>query len=235
MNVENRPFQHAYGRYGIDSLPEQMTGIEIATDKRPGDRAQLQHRLRTVDHKSRMHFDGDLHAVILSEFCVLDPIRSDYFVPLPIEHLQIFRWPRTRHPVRRGSVRRIAGTTGKIDDHGDAKFFRKPDGLATHRSVLLRMRCIRMQGIAVRTQSADMRAMVGEHLLKFREGATIVQHRQFAVRITRIISGAKFYGIDAQRGKFPENVRQRKLREQRGKHSNTHGGYYLLTPPHDNA
>jgi hypothetical protein len=57
-----------------------------------------------------------------------------------------------------------------------------------------------MQGIPVRTQGADLRAMIGQNLLKRCEGAAVVKHCQLAVRVTRIIPRAKFDCIDAQRG-----------------------------------
>src|SRR5271156_7200776 len=178
-----------------------------------------------------MHFDSELHTVMLGEFGVLDPIRRDHFVPLPVENLQIFRRPRTGHPIGRSGARRITGATRKVNHHGYPKFFREKDRLAAHRSVLLCARLVRMQGVSVTAQGADLRPMVGKHLLKCGKGAAIVKHRQLAMRISRIISGAKFDSINAQRSELLENVRQRKLTEQRGEHSNAHGRYYLLTMP----
>ena len=66
----------------------------------PGDRAQLQHRLRAVDHEPGMHLDGDLHAVIFGELRLLGPVRRRHFVPLPVQDFQILRRPRAGDPVR---------------------------------------------------------------------------------------------------------------------------------------
>src|SRR5580658_7864954 len=88
-----------------------------------------------------------------------------------------------------------------------------------------------MQRIAVTTQGADLRTMIGKHLLKGRERAAIVKHRQLTVRITRIIPRAKLDRIDAQRSELLENVRQRKLRQQGCEDSDTHGDCCLLTTP----
>src|SRR5437868_11102150 len=82
VDVEDRVPEHSNRFNGIDVLPEHMTGIVIATDTIAGNRSQLEHRLRTVNDKARMHFDGDLHPVIFSELAVLNPIRSDFLLPL---------------------------------------------------------------------------------------------------------------------------------------------------------
>src|ERR1035438_1255134 len=110
MNMKDRVLKHADGGDRIDTLPEKVARVEVATHVAPRDRAQPQHRLRTVNHEPRMHFDSDLHSVIGRKLRVLGPIRRNHLVPLPIQHLQIFRRPWARHPVWSRGMRRIAGT-----------------------------------------------------------------------------------------------------------------------------
>src|SRR5258708_4223069 len=85
-----------------------------------------------------------------------------------------------------------------------------------------------MQRVSVTTQSADVDAAVGQNLLKFGEGSGIFEHREFAVRVARIVSGGEFDGIDLQSREFLKNRGQRKLRQQGGKHSYTHIDFCLL-------
>src|ERR1700704_2257502 len=148
-----------------------------------------------------MHLDGDTEAVIGGEFCVLDPIGRDNFVPLPLEYVQILRRPGTSHPVGRLGTGRIAGTAGEIDDGGDAQLLRQENSLAADLAGLLRALTIWMKRVSMTAQSADSRAAIGELLLELAELRNIIEHRQAAVRIARIIACAKFDRMDA---KFPE-------------------------------
>src|SRR6185312_7175669 len=82
VDVKNGVAEKTDGGNGVDVLPEEMAGIEVAADSGPGDRAQLEQRFRAVDDEARMHFDGYPDTVVSSEFGVLDPMRRDDFVPL---------------------------------------------------------------------------------------------------------------------------------------------------------
>ncbi len=94
-----------------------------------GDRAQLQHRLRTVDDESGMHLDGDFHAVIGGKFCVLGPVRNDFLLPLPIQQFQEIGRPGAGHPVGKLGIVAVARTSGEVDDHRNAEFLGQQDGL----------------------------------------------------------------------------------------------------------
>ena len=203
--------QYADGGDGIDGLPEEMTRIEVATYIRSGDGAQPEHRLRVVDNESRMHFDGDLYAVVGGELCVFDPIGRYHFIPLPVEHLEVIWRPGAGHPVGGGGMGRIAGASREVDNYGNPKLFGKQDGLAAYLAVVLRMGLIRMQRVAVTTQGTDADSVVGENLLELGERCGILQHRKLAVRIAGIISRAEFDGINLERREFLQDRGQRKL------------------------
>jgi type 1 glutamine amidotransferase len=225
VHMEDRAFEHAHGREGIDILPEEMTGIEVATQVRSGDRAQSEQGLRIVDHESGVHFDGDLHAVIGSEAGVLDPVRRDHFVPLPIQHLQEVWRPGARHPVGGGGVGRIARTSGEVDHHRDAELLGQQYGLAGDFAIVLRMRLIRMERIPVTTQGTDADAVIGHNLLELTKRGGILEHRELAVRIAGIVSGSKLYGINLQGRKFLENRGQRQLGQQGCEDANAHNDF----------
>ncbi len=197
---------------GSIALPEHVAGIVIAADGRAGDFAQPQHRLRTVHDEARMHFDRDLHAVIFGEFGVLDPIRLDFFLPLPREDVEIFRRPRAGHPVRIFRLVGIAGAARKIDHDGHFQLFGKPDGELAGLGVSFGDGFIGMQRIAMRAERADGKSVVGEFLLELFQRDAILQHRQLAMRIAGIISGAQFDGRDVQGAQFFEHFFERELR-----------------------
>src|SRR5579864_9168550 len=99
MNVEDGISEYADGGDRIDVLPEEMAGIVVAAYGVSRDRAKAEHGLRVIHHKPGMHFDGDSYAVVPGEFCVLDPIGSHNFIPLPLENPAIVRWPGAGNPV----------------------------------------------------------------------------------------------------------------------------------------
>src|ERR1700722_422684 len=228
MDVENCVLEYADGGDGIDALPEEMARIEIATDVGSCDGAQLQQGLRVVDYKSRMHFNGDLYPVFGGELRVCDPIRRNHFTPLPVENLEVIGRPGAGDPVGSGGVERIAGAPREVHNHGNAKLLGEQDGLAAHVAVPLRPSFIGMQCVAVRTQGTDAGTVVRQNLLKFGKRGSIFEHRELAVRIAGIVAGAKLDRVDTERLEFLENRSQWKLRQQRGKDSNTHNDWYLL-------
>src|SRR5258708_22207129 len=59
MHVEDRVAQNADCLDGIDSLPEHVARIVIASDGFARDGAESQHRLGAINYEARMHFDGD--------------------------------------------------------------------------------------------------------------------------------------------------------------------------------
>src|SRR5260370_35262626 len=129
MHVEDRVAQNADGLDGIDSLPEHVAGIVIASDGFARDGAQSQHRLGTIDDEARMHFDGDLDAMIFSELRVPGPIRNYFLVPLPFQNIQIFRWLRAGHPIRILGLVAIARASSEIDHNWNPELLRHQYGL----------------------------------------------------------------------------------------------------------
>src|SRR5579864_3130205 len=85
MHVEDGVAQHADRNYRVDTLPEEMARIEVASYVLSRDCAQPEHRLRTVDNEARMHLDCNLHPVVSSKLRVLDPVGCDHLVPLPVK------------------------------------------------------------------------------------------------------------------------------------------------------
>ena len=70
-----------------------------------------------------------------------------------------------------------------------------------------------MQRIAVRAERADRKAVVGEFLFEVLEPLSIVQHRQLAMRIARIVAGPELHGSDAHFLQFRNHAVQRHLRQ----------------------
>jgi hypothetical protein len=85
-----------------------------------------------------------------------------------------------------------------------------------------------MQGVPVTTQGADADSVIGQNVVKLGEGSGIFEHREFAVRIARIVSGSEFDCVDVERREFLENGCQRKFGQQGSEDSNTHNAFCLL-------
>src|SRR5579864_418309 len=122
VNVEDGTSKHADGRDRIDVLPEEMTGIVVAADSFSCDRAETQHGLGVIHHEAGMHLNGNFHTMVRGEFRVLDPIGRNHLVPLPVENFAVVRRPWAGDPVGGGSIRGIARTSGKVNDHRNAEF-----------------------------------------------------------------------------------------------------------------
>src|SRR4051812_20638460 len=83
--VEDSISQHADRLDGIDTLPEHVAWIVVTADAIASDGAQLQHRFGTVDYEPGMHLDGDFDAVVFGELAMLNPVRRNFLLPLPLE------------------------------------------------------------------------------------------------------------------------------------------------------
>src|SRR5258706_6797936 len=129
MHVEDRVAQNADGLDGVDGLPEHVAGIVVASDGFARDGAEPQHRLGAIDDEARMHFDGDLDAMIFSELRVPGPIRNYFLVPLPCQNIQILRWPWAGHPIRILGLVAIAGASREIDHNRHAELLSEQYGL----------------------------------------------------------------------------------------------------------
>ena len=116
--MENGIAQHANGFDRIDALPEHVAGIVIASDALARDAAQPQQCFGAVADEAGMHFDGDLHAMVLGKFGLPGPIRNYFLFPLPIQDVQVFGRPWAGNPVRIFRTVTIAGASREIDDHG---------------------------------------------------------------------------------------------------------------------
>ena len=198
MHVENRIAQNADGLDRIDALPEHMARIVVAADRRTGDRAQLQQRLRAIDDEAGMHLDRDLDAVIFRELRVPGPIGRDFLLPLPFEELPDIRAARAGDPVGILRAIAIAGASGKIDHHGHAEPLGQAYGLAAGFLKSFGEARVRMQRISVAAQRADGKAAILELLLEFAERRAIVEHRERAMGIARIVAGAQLDGVNAE-------------------------------------
>jgi len=152
---------------------------------------QLEHGFRAVDHEPRMHLDGDFDAVIGGELRLPDPIGRHHLLPLPLEDLEVIRRPRAGHPIGPFRLRGIARTAAEIHHHRHAQLLRQPDGFAAHLLVVFGVRPIRMQRIPVAAQCADGEPLIVELLFEFVELRPVIEHGELAVRIARIVPGAR--------------------------------------------
>jgi hypothetical protein len=143
--------------------------------------------------------------VVGGKLRVLDPIGRHHFVPLPVQHFEEVGRPRASDPVGRCSVRRISGTSGKVHDHWDAELFGQQNSLSAHFAVVLRAILVRMQRVSMTTQGADLGTVIGQDLMKLRERSGIFEHRELAVGVAHVISGAQFDGINVERRELLEN------------------------------
>jgi hypothetical protein len=75
----------------------------------------------------------------------------------------------------------------------------------------------------VTAQRANGEAVAFELLLELLQGLTLVQHRQFAMGVARIVAGTKFYRMDIQTLQFFEYFVEGELCEQRSENSDLHG------------
>ena len=67
-------------------------------------------------------------------------------------------------------------------------------------------RWIGMQRISVTAQRADGESAIFELELELAERMAIVEHRERAVRIARVVAGAQFHGVDIQAVQFIEDL-----------------------------
>src|SRR5882762_7875630 len=93
MNVEDRVAQNPHCRNWVNSLPEHMTRIVVAPEGGACDCPEAAHRLRTINHEPRMHFDGDLDLMLRRKLCPFYPVWCYNFVPLPRQDIEIFGRP----------------------------------------------------------------------------------------------------------------------------------------------
>ena len=141
---------------GSIPLPEHVAGIVIATDRRSGDRAQFQQGFGIVDQKAGMHLDGNSHAMIGGELGAGSPIRNRYFVPLPLQDLQILLRPWAGYPIGLFGPCGISRTSRKIDHGGNAQFLGQQDRPPADVLIVFGPRRIGMQRVSVTAQRTEM-------------------------------------------------------------------------------
>src|SRR2546423_14156963 len=120
VHMEDAIAQYTDSLYGIDSLPEHMAGIVVTSDAVSRNRTKLQHGLGAIHDEARMHLNCDLHTVIFCKLAVIGPIGRNFLLPLPVEHIEVFRRPRTSDPIRELCVIAVTRTSGEVDNHGDS-------------------------------------------------------------------------------------------------------------------
>src|SRR6266850_561413 len=98
----------------IADLPEEVAEIAVGADFFADGFAEFHERSRVVDDEVRMHFERKaFDAVITRVFGCFLPVRDDFFLPLPVLHLSVFRRPAVGDPVGLGVLGRASGTAGK--------------------------------------------------------------------------------------------------------------------------
>src|SRR5882724_5296354 len=90
------------------------------------------------------------------------------------------------------------------------------------------MGLIWMQRVSVTAQGADGNAVVGQDPFELAEGCCIVEHGDFAVSVSGIISSGEFDRIDLECGELFQDRGQGKLRQQGSEDADSHGAFCLL-------
>jgi hypothetical protein len=79
-----------------------------------------------------------------------------------------------------------------------------------------------MQRVAVTAKGTDGDAMVGENFAELGKHLAVVEHGKLAVRVTGIVAGPEFDGIDVKSFELIEDGGKRKLGEKWGEDSDFH-------------
>src|SRR5207302_11429294 len=99
-------------------LRARMAWTAVGTIFRANSVVQLQQRPGVIDDDIGVHLQSDfVNAVLAREFGCLLPIRNDFFFPLPVLYLRIFRRPTIRNPVRHGVGWAATGTSREAHDY----------------------------------------------------------------------------------------------------------------------
>src|ERR1017187_5132531 len=80
-----------------------------------------------------------------------------------------------------------------------------------------------MQRVAMTAQCADGEAVTGKLLAERFERGSVVEHGELAMRVSGIVAGTEFHGIDALGLQLLQYVVEGKLRQQRCEYSDSHG------------
>src|SRR5260370_41618608 len=123
-----------------------------------------------------MHLHRNLYPMLRGKRRVFYPIRCDHFVPLPFQNVAVVGRPGTSDRVRRSGLKGISGATGKIHHNRPTEFFSQQNRLAAYLASLPRPICVRMQRIAVTTESANARTMVSQFALELSECGAALKH-----------------------------------------------------------
>src|SRR3982074_2803470 len=113
-----------------------------------------------------MHFEGEFaDAVFTGKLRSFLPVGDDTFFPLPILHFRVFGRPAVGNPVGLRVRWGTTGAAGKTYDHFNVETFGKLYGFAKSFRVAGGVFGIRMDGIAVTTESGDVNATILEFFL----------------------------------------------------------------------
>jgi hypothetical protein len=184
-----------------------------------------------------MHFDRNLYTVILRKLSVLLPVGRHLLLPLPFEHVKIFGRPRASYPVGILGCIAITGAAGEIDDHGNPELGGQFYGVFAGVAVALAGSGDRVQRIAMAAEGTDRKAVVLQLLLKLFQFTLALEHRQLAVRIAGVVTGAQFNRVDVERLELLDDFIKGELRKQGSETSNSHvvktpssGKYHEFAP-----
>ena len=231
MHVEDGAAERANGSRDVDTLPEEVAGIEIHPEVRPGGRAQLQRGLDVVHDEARMRLERHLHAAIPREAFRLPPVGNRLLVPLPFEHVEKFGRPRRRDPIRMLRLVCIAGAAREGHDDRYLELRRKADGFAKLVVVRLCGTAIRMKRVAVTRQCADCQAGIAELPAKLSRPLLILCER---VDVEMVVTGpsarSKLERLNLlERPHLCQHLVERQLAEDRREETKFHKRSYVRT------
>ena len=133
----------------VDSLPEEVRGIEIGPDDGPNGFAQSQERFRVVNHEARMHLEGDFaNATLFCELGCPRPIRENDLVPLVLQDLQEVRGPWAGYPIGGFVSRGAARAAAEINNGVHAQSLSQLQGFAKIGIIGSGTAFVRVDGIA---------------------------------------------------------------------------------------
>ena len=169
MEVEDRMFlaEGADCGDGVNTLPDQMAGVEVGADFRADSGAELEQGFDVVNAEAGVHLKRELgNAVLSGKLDLLLPEGDELLFPLPFEDFGEIVRPGTGDPVRMLGLFAVAGATGEAVDGVDAQFLRQTDGVV---QVVLKLRgnlLVGVEVVAMGGKGADFEAGSRERVLK---------------------------------------------------------------------
>src|SRR5689334_668983 len=134
--------------------------------------------------------------MVFSEFSMFHPVRSDFLLPLPVEKLEVFRGPGASDPIRKLGLIAVTRTPSEIDYNGNSQLCCKFDRPFAGIGIVLRDSGIRMECVSVAAEGADRKTVVLKLLFELFQLFLVFEHREFAMRVARVISRPKLDSCD---------------------------------------